>query len=65
MALYLFVFHSAGLPVYRTEQEFADDEEAIRTAAHLSRDLAVDVWLGERILAELPKGWRVSASVFD
>ena len=56
MALYIFVFHSGGLPVYRAEQEFADDAEAIKTAAHLSRDVAVDVWLGERVLAELPKG---------
>jgi hypothetical protein len=55
MPLYIFVFHSGGLPLDRVEQEFSTEAEALAAARILSSRYGIDVWLGDEVVATMSK----------
>ena len=56
MARYLFILHIDGEDATRAQTDCADDDEALMTAAHLSKLCDVDVWAEDRVVAVLLRG---------
>jgi hypothetical protein len=58
MSLYIFIFH----PIYddaaacRIEVKFDDDLEALEAAEHYQINYEIDVWTGDRFVAQVKKG---------
>ena len=58
MALYILIFHfdDEDAAVYRSELEFDDDADALQAAENLAEHYKIDVWQGERLVAQVKQG---------
>jgi len=57
MGLYIFIFHSDDdVAIQRVEARFEDDLDALEAAEHLAEHCKIDVWCGERLVAQIKKG---------
>lgn len=59
MTLYIFIFHSGdddNVLTARMELNLVDDLDALETAECLAEQCQVDVWTGERFVAQIKKG---------
>jgi hypothetical protein len=55
--LYIFIFHTdEDIAVQRMEAPFEDDLDALEAAENLAEHCRVDVWTGERLVAQVKKG---------
>jgi len=57
MALYIFIFHfdDEGAAVRRVELEFDNEFDALEAAENLAEHYKVDVWQGERLVAQVER----------
>jgi hypothetical protein len=57
MALYIFIFHfdDEGAAVQRAELEFDNEFDALEAAENLAEHYKVDVWQGERLVAQVER----------
>lgn len=63
MGQYIFIFHlDDDSAAHRMELHFDDDLDALEAAETLSQDYKVDVWAGERLVAQVKKGNAPSTS---
>jgi len=55
MPLYIFIFHfdDEDAAVYRSELEFDNDAEALDAAENLAHHYKIDVWQGEKLVAQV------------
>ena len=57
MGLSIFIFHSDDdIAVERMEALFEDDLDALEAAENLAEYCQIDVWAGERLVAQVKKG---------
>ena len=59
MGLYIFICHTGdddSVVAARLEQQFDDDLDALEAAEDLAENCHVDVWTGERLVAQIKKG---------
>jgi hypothetical protein len=56
MARYIFILHIDGEDATRVQTDCANDDEALTTAAELSKLCDVDVWAEDRVIAVLQRG---------
>ena len=57
MGLYILVFHTDDdIAVQRMEALFGDDLDALEAAEHLAEHCKIDVWTGDRLVAQVKKG---------
>ena len=56
MRTYLFILHEGDVVLTKFEHELPDDEAALDVALVASKYAQVDLWAGERIVAQLDKG---------
>ena len=57
MALYIFILYSDDdLALKRVKAEYGDDLDALAAAENLAALCKVDVWSGERLVAQIKKG---------
>jgi hypothetical protein len=55
--LYVFIFHTdEDIAVERMEALFVDDLSALEAAENLAEHCRIDVWNGERLVAQIKKG---------
>jgi len=57
MGLYIFIFHfDDDIAARRIEALFDDDLDALEAAENLAELCRVDVWTGDRLVAQVKKG---------
>lgn len=59
MAGYVFIFHSGrydDTATYRREFKFDDDLDALEAAQDAAENCTIDVWCGDRLVAQVKKG---------
>ena len=56
MARYIFILQIDGEDATRAQTDCADDDEALMTAAHLSKLCDVGIWAEDRAVAVLERG---------
>jgi len=57
MGLYILVFHTdEDIAVQRMEALFGDDLDALEAAENLAEHCKIDVWTGDRLVAQVKKG---------
>lgn len=58
MALYIFIFHfdDEDPATHRVELQFDHDLDALEAAENLAEHYKVDVWQGERLVAQVEWG---------
>ena len=57
MGLYIFIFHcDDDIAIERMEVPFEDDLDALEAAENLAAQCRIDVWHGERFVAQVKKG---------
>jgi hypothetical protein len=57
MGLYILVFHTDDdIAVQRMEALFGDDLDALEAAENLAEHCKIDVWTGDRLVAQVKKG---------
>jgi len=62
MSLYVFIFHfGSDIADQRAELEFDEDIDALEAAENLAKQHEVDVWTGERLVAQITKGERATS----
>jgi hypothetical protein len=56
MPTYIFILHERDVVLTKFEHELPDDDAALDVALVASKYSDVDVWAGEKVVAQLSKG---------